>query len=184
MTEKLFISAQQLLDDSFRLGRAILKSGFRPTYIIGVWRGGAPIGIAVQEILDYNGVKTDHISIRTSSYDGMEQRTDEVRIHGLGYIIDNINAEDRLLIVDDTFDSGRSVGAIIDKLRALARRNTPEVIKVATIYYKPTLNKVGFAPDYYLHETDQWLVFPHEINGLSDDEIREHKPLVMLNQDD
>jgi len=55
MTEKLFISAQQLLDDSFRLGRAILKTDFRPTYIIGVWRGGAPIGIAVQEILDYNG---------------------------------------------------------------------------------------------------------------------------------
>ena len=31
-------------------------------------------------------------------------------------------------------------------------------------------------PDYYIHETDQWLVFPHELQGLSMDEIRANKP--------
>ena len=47
------------------------ESGFRPNYIVGVWRGGAPIGIAVQELLDVLGVKSDHIAIRTSSYESM-----------------------------------------------------------------------------------------------------------------
>jgi hypoxanthine phosphoribosyltransferase len=46
----------------------------RPSFIVGVWRGGTPVGIAVQEILDYLGVQTDHISIRTSAYYGINKR--------------------------------------------------------------------------------------------------------------
>ena len=75
MTDKQYISAQQLLEDSFRLGARILKSGFRPNFIVGVWRGGSPVGIAVQELLHYFGVDSDHISIRTSSYTGIGERT-------------------------------------------------------------------------------------------------------------
>ncbi|MEM7259455.1 MAG: hypothetical protein AAF404_18930, partial [Pseudomonadota bacterium] len=70
MVEKLHISAQSLLEDSWQLGVNILKSGFHPNFIVGVWRGGTPVGIAVQELLDFYGVHTDHISIRTSSYSG------------------------------------------------------------------------------------------------------------------
>ena len=33
-------------------------------------------------------------------------------------------------------------------------------------------------PDYYLHETDKWLVFPHELDGLTLDEIKDHKPEI------
>ena len=79
MAEKLFISAQQLLEDSFALGLDILDSGFRPDFIVGVWRGGTPVGIAVQELLDYFGVDTDHISIRTSSYQGIGERSERIR---------------------------------------------------------------------------------------------------------
>ena len=49
---KTFIHADQLLEDSFNLAWKVYESGFRPNYIIGVWRGGAPIGIAVQEFLE------------------------------------------------------------------------------------------------------------------------------------
>ena len=72
--EKRYISAQQLLEDSFRLGVEILNSGFRPHFIVGVWRGGTPVGIAVQEMLDFFGVETDHIAIRTSYYEGIGRR--------------------------------------------------------------------------------------------------------------
>ena len=37
-------------------------------------------------------------------------------------------------------------------------------------------NKTDAPPDYYIHETENWLVFPHELHGLSADEIRQHKP--------
>lgn len=178
MSDKIFISANELLEDSYRLAHRIFDDGFRPDYIVGIWRGGAPVGIAVQEWLAHKGVPTDHISIRTSSYTGIGEQTQEIRVHGLHYIVENANAEDSLLIIDDTFDTGRSVGAVIDAIRRLSRANTPGTIRVATVYYKPTLRKVGFEPDYYMHTTDKWLVFPHELQGLSDEEIAQHKPLA------
>ena len=58
--EKIFIQPTELLHDSFRLGVKILESGYVPDYIVAIWRGGTPIGIAVQELLDYAGVETDH----------------------------------------------------------------------------------------------------------------------------
>ena len=64
--KKLFIDSNKLLEDSFQLAWNIYKSGFKPDYIVGVWRGGAPVGIAVQELLDFLGVSSDHIAIRTS----------------------------------------------------------------------------------------------------------------------
>lgn len=179
MSDKIFISANELLEDSFRLGQQVFADGFRPDYIIGIWRGGTPVGIAVQELLEYRGVPTDHIAIRTSSYTGIEQQSDEIRVHGLHYIVENVNADDALLIVDDTFDSGRSIAAVIEAIKTLSRANTPRVIKTAVVYYKPTKRKVDFVPDYYLHETDKWLVFPHELQGLSEDEIAAHKPAAL-----
>jgi hypothetical protein len=80
--KKTYISAQQLLEDSFNLGLQIYESGFRPDYIVGVWRGGAPVGIAVQELLHVLGVEADHIAIRTSSYLGIGERAKKVQVHG------------------------------------------------------------------------------------------------------
>lgn len=173
--EKQYISAQQLLEDAFTLGVRILESGFKPAFIVGVWRGGTPVGIAVQELLDFFGVTTDHISIRTSLYRGIEERDTQIRVHGMHYLIENVDAEQGLLIVDDVFDTGMSIDAVIKHLHALARRNTPRDIRVATAYYKPSKNRTDRIPDYYVHETDRWLVFPHELRGLTREEIIAHK---------
>lgn len=173
--EKKYLTANELLLDSFRLAEQIFVRGFRPHFIVGVWRGGAPMGIAVQEYLDFMGVETDHIAIRTSSYYGIGQQSKEVRVHGLDYVIDNVNADEELLIVDDVFDSGRSILAIIEQIKLRARRNTPHSIKVACPWYKPQNNMTPITPDFYVHATDKWLVFPHELKGLSMEEILEGK---------
>ena len=177
-TDKIFITAEQLMQDSVELAGQILESDFRPDYIVGVWRGGTPVGIAVQEMLDFFGVETDHISIRTSSYRGIEKQRSRVRVHGLSYLTKQINAENSLLIVDDVFDTGLSVQAIVEKIHGRARKNAPDRIKVATAYYKPTKNKTKMKPDFFVHETAQWLVFPHEVDGLTRGEIQEHKPYL------
>ncbi|CAI8236342.1 MAG: Xanthine phosphoribosyltransferase [Glaciecola sp. HTCC2999] len=169
--EKYYISAQELLEDSFRLAHQVFEDGFRPEFIVGIWRGGAPIGIAVQEFFEYKAVSTDHIAVRTSSYYGIGQQSREIKVHGLHYILENCNATDKLLIVDDVFDSGRSVEALIAQLRLQMRLNTPTDIRVACPWYKPKNNKTDIIPDYYVKETHEWIVFPHEINGLSKDEI-------------
>jgi len=179
MTEKIYLSAQGLLEDAFRLGARVVQSGFQPSIMIAIWRGGAPIGIAVQEILSYVGVETDHIAIRTSSYGaGIDDRRGNIRIHGLNYLIKRIRHEDRLLIVDDVFDTGHTIEAVIDELRRRARLNTPQDIRVAVPYYKPGRNETGRVPDYYLHETDSWIKFPHSLEGLGEEEIRVQRPAI------
>ena len=176
MDEKIYLSAQGLLNDSFELGLRIFKSGFTPSFIVGVWRGGTPVGIAVQEILDHLGVKTDHIDIRTSSYLGMDKRDKIVRVHGLEYVIGTANWVDGLLIVDDVFDTGNSIKAILETLQSKMRRNLPKDIRVATAWYKPEKNQTDIVPDYYIHETDECLVFPHELDGLTREEMFANKP--------
>ena len=173
--DKLFIQADELLSDSFKLAWKVYESGYRPNYIIGVWRGGAPIGIAVQEFLDVLGVPSDHIAIRTSHYKGTGDRDSKVEVYGLNYIIKQVESEDSLLIVDDVHDTGISIQKIILDLQTACKKNTPE-IKVATPYFKPNKNQTNRQPDFYLHETEKWLVFPHELEGLSIDEIIEFKP--------
>ena len=173
--DRQFLSANELLLDSFKLAEQIYLRGFRPHFIVGVWRGGAPMGIAVQEYLDYMGIHTDHIAIRTSSYYGINQQLRDVRVHGLDYVIDNVEADQELLIVDDVFDSGRSIRAVIEEIRKRARRNTPHTIKIACPWYKPTHNVTDITPDFYVHATDKWLVFPHELKGLTLEEILQGK---------
>jgi len=175
--DKTVISAQDLLEDSFRLGLDVLESGFRPTLIIAIWRGGTPVGLAVQEILDYCGVESDHIAIRTSSYVDVDKRG-AVAVHGLNYIIKKICHDDRLLIVDDVFDTGNTIVAVIEELRNRARDNTPDDIRVAVPWYKPSRNETDLVPDYYIHETAEWLVFPHELDALTPDELRTARPAV------
>ena len=181
--EKHFITAQELLEDSFRLAAKVYNDGFRPQFIVGIWRGGAPIGIAVQEYFDFKKVETDHIAVRTSSYYGINQQSKEIKVHGLHYIIENANASDSLLIVDDVFDSGRSIEALITQLNVLSRKNMPQDVRIACPWYKPQNSKVDFSPDYYLHESSEWLVFPHELSGLTPDEIIEGKKDLVNIQD-
>ena len=115
--EKHFIQAKQLLQDSFELAWQVYQSDFQPNYIVGVWRGGAPIGIAVQEFLDVLGVESDHIAIRTSYYSSMGERKKNEQVYGLNYIIKKLESEDSLLIVDDVHDTGVSVKQIIKDLK-------------------------------------------------------------------
>jgi len=177
---KLFIEEQDLLLDGYRLGVRIFNSGFRPDFIVGIWRGGSAVGIVVQECLQYLGIETDHISIRTSyrgksTYQDVIDHADSIRVHGAQYLYETMNAADKLLIVDDVYSSGLNIKAVIDRLRAKMRRNMPADVRVAVPWYKPARNRTNRIPDYYLHETDQWLVLPYELNSLTLEEIYRHK---------
>ncbi len=174
--EKVYLTAQSLLEDSFKLSQQILESGFKPTFIIAVWRGGAPIGIAVQEYLHFHGIHADNIAIRTSSYSGIDNQQREVKVLGLNYLVKNIQNHDTLLIVDDVFDTGRSIEAILKQLKKMARRNMPEDIRVAVPYYKPSRNITDIVPDYVVHETSDWLKYPHSMEGLTQEEMAQKRP--------
>lgn len=179
--DKHFVDAEDLLLDSYRLGVQIFKSGFKPDFIIGLWRGGSAVGIAVQECLQHLGVKTDHIGVRTSytgmsTYKTMIRNASEIRVHGLQYPVDTLSADKKLLIVDDVYSTGLNVKAVIDELQRKARRNMPSDIRVAAAWHKPESLKTGRPADFFVHETNQWLVLPYEIGGLTEEEIRTFRP--------
>ena len=179
---KTFVSADDLLLDSFRLAVAVRDSGFRPDFLVGLWRGGSAVGIAVQEGLESLGIETDHIAVRTSytgqpGYREMVDKAESIRVHGLDYLVDKVCQEHSLLIVDDVYSTGSSVKAVIERLAKKARRNLPHDIRIATVWYRATERTVR-VPDYYIHETADWLVLPYELHGLTVQELRERKPEI------
>jgi hypothetical protein len=97
-------------------------------------------------------------------------------VHGLSYLVSRVTDDASLLIVDDVFDTGRSVAAVIEELRRRARKNTPTDIRIAVPYHKPARNETDRQPDYALYETSEWLKYPHSLEGLSRDEINQHRP--------
>ena len=175
-----FIAADDLLQDSFQLAANIYEAGFKPDFLVGLWRGGSSVGIAVQEGLDYFGVKTDHIAIRTSytgarNYSQMVSKAESIRVHGLQYLLENLCAHHSMLIVDDVYSTGSSVSAVISQLTAKTRRNMPRDIRIASVWYRPT-EKTLRTPEYFVHETNDWLVLPYELSGFSLEELQENRP--------
>ena len=133
---KHYISPQQLLQDSYQLGWQVYASGYRPDFIIGVWRGGTPVAIAVHELLHILGVHSDHTAIRTSSYSGMQRSEQEVVVDGLEYLDGKLSPEHQLLLVDDVHDTGLSLQQVVHDLGEAHGELCPE-IRLATPYYKP-----------------------------------------------
>ena len=175
---KRYIDANELLEDAFRLAVLIYQSGFRPDLIIGVWRGGTPVAMAVHEYYEYKGILTDHVAIRAASYTGINVRNKEVVVTGLEYVFDRTTPGQQILIIDDVFDSGNSFRAILEQLQTHYGSEICQRVRIACPWYKPHNNRTELVPDYYLHETDSWLVFPHELAGLTEEEIRHGKPAI------
>lgn len=171
--KKIYLSANDYLLDSFRLARLILDSGWLPEDIIALWRGGAPVGVAIHEFLHYTGLRPRHRVIKCQSYIGIQSRHHEVLIEDAEEIVRSIVPGSRLLIVDDVFDSGNTAQAILKRLAP-----TGADIRFATVYWKPGQNRTTLKPDFYLKETEDWLVFPHELDGLTPEEVRIKNPVL------
>jgi hypoxanthine phosphoribosyltransferase len=168
---KHYITPDSLRESSFMLGSKVINDNFIPDFMVSIFRGGGPISICIHELLKYCKIPTDHISIRTSRYTGIDQTMPTVQVHNLGYLVERLNKNSKVLLVDDVLDSGLSLAAVITELNEQLKDNMPTDVRIATVYYKPTRNKTTLVPDYYIHETDEWIVFPHELEGLTIEEI-------------
>jgi len=172
MSDKIYLSANELMRDSFRLGQLVLDSGWRPDVLIALWRGGTPVGVAVHELLLYHDIPTIHMAVKCQSYSGIGQRG-EVVFENTAAIFAQIRPDHRVLVVDDIFDSGCTARAA---LRLLAPRCVE--VRLATLYWKPNANVTDLRPHYHVRETDAWIVFPHELEGLTAAEVRQKDPAL------
>ena len=177
MSDKVPITATALLADSFRLAARVLASGFEPSLLIGVWRGGTPVAIAMHEFFVYRGITPlEHFPVQTSSYGGVDARSGTIEVNFPDALLKRMHTGQRLLVVDDVFDTGLSLDELLGRLRAAAGSRFPADTRIACPWYKPARNRTGRIPDYFLHETDRWLLFPHELQGLDSVTLRRMKP--------
>ena len=169
--KKTYIDANGYLLDTFRLARKILDSGWLPEDIIALWRGGAPVGIGIHEFFCYHGVRARSRVLKCHSYTGIRQQNATVEFENAEEIFSSVVPGSRLLVVDDVFDTGRTAEAVVGRLAACKAD-----LRVATVYWKPAANLTKMKPDYYVRATDEWVVFPHEMEGLTPEEIRVKDP--------
>ena len=60
-----------------------------------------------------------------------------------------------VLIVDEVWDSGRTIEAVTRRVREAGGIPT-----TAVLHYKPGRSEVDARPDHYVVETDGWVVYP------------------------
>jgi len=92
--------------------------------------------------------------VSCSTYTGVGQTLDEPVF--LQFPSDALLVGKRILVVDDVWDSGKTAIAVRDRIRKAGGE-----ADVAVIHFKPARNKFpGQKPDYYVMETDDWIVYP------------------------
>ena len=175
LNDKHYLSADDFLRDVWRLAAAIRKSEWKPDFLIALWRGGTPPGIAIHEFLKVSGWNdVRHLPLKCSSYTGIGENAGEVRFFCAEPVFGMLRKGDKVLIVDDVFDTGKTAAAVKAKLDALGVE-----MKMACVYWKPQKNLTSLKPDYFTKDVGlEWIVFPHEIEDLTKEEIREKDPLL------
>ncbi len=167
----LHIDPDAFLLDTFRLGKKIYDSGFRPKHAISIWRGGTPVGLGVDGYFRSRGLQLSHSTIATDSYTGIGEQG-QVTVKNLEHLVQVICPEDGLLIIDDVYESGNTIKRIVELLRKMARANAPTEIRVATVHHKPGRSAYTELPLIALHEIEEdvWIDYPHELADLVSDD--------------
>ena len=166
---KTYISADGYLRDIWRLAAEIRGSGWRPDRLIGLWRGGAPAAIAVHEFFKASGWSVEHVPLKCASYSGIGRNEGEVEFFGGEAVFGGVRKGEKVLVVDDIFDTGKTAAAIHSKMAGLGVD-----MRLACVYWKSPANQTSLSPDYFVRDVGgDWLVFPHEIDGLSGGEVSE-----------
>ncbi len=164
--EFLFRKPNEILNQSFQLGKKLHDLGFYPNHAISLWRGGTLIGLGINEYYRMKGKFINHTSIATSSYnDKYEQK--EVIVKGLEHLTKVVVPEDKLLIIDDVFDTGETVNTLLEVMKKRCRKNMPKEIIIATLDRKPLKNKYRFNVVSLNDVKDTlWVNYPHEVSDL------------------
>lgn len=171
--EKHYISAGQMEQDCWAFAKDLFRKGLDFDLFVGVTRGGAQVSIYMQEVfMVLTGKGKDYATIQARSYTGIFDARNEIMVDNVDAVIRHIKPGIRVLVVDDIFDRGKTFEAVRDAI--LAKLPYPDVhLSMATLYYKPENSLVSMKPDYFyrIFGAKDWIVLPHELDGLNADEM-------------
>jgi len=183
--KKVFIPYNTVRDNALKLAARIYTDGFIPDIIYLPLRGGAYMGNVMSEffkIVLKDSRPVFYAAVVARSYQNIREQ-DEIMIDGWTYDPEHLRNGDKVLFIDDIFDSGRTLNYLVD---VILRRGIPRKdIAVAVhdykeIQYKSQEKKIQ--PDYWCNkytinseDEDLWIHYlSHELIGLSPDEVQTH----------
>lgn len=158
----LFVLDKHIYPMARELALKAYLDGVRPSYLIGVWRGGTPIGIAMYDVFcalaERRGFPKPrfHNVVKTESYKGVD-RAGVVKVANMPAVLEELTIDDRALICEDVFERGVTSVALSQPLRDAGVSHSFYVL-----FYKPEHKRVPTSPDGSLYTTDLWVVMPHE----------------------
>ena len=174
LNDKHYLGGDEYLHDMWRLAAKVKASGWKPDILIALWRGGAPVGVAMHEYFKVAGWNLQHVPVKCASYTGIGEIKGEVVFTHGDIVFGMLRKGDKVLVVDDVFDTGKTAAAVKARIDA-----TGAEMKMACVYWKPQKNLTGMKPDYFVKDVGlDWIVFPHEIEGLTKDEIAIKDPIL------
>jgi hypoxanthine phosphoribosyltransferase len=141
---------------SVTLADQIITSGMtRPERVLILPRGSLMPANIVTRFLNIKGHEILSAGV-TSYVNGATERTDFT----IGQFPTEEDVADKdILAIDEVCDTGHTLDYVTRRLRTMGGRVTS-----AVLHYKPTHSETGFVPDYYVEETDTWVVYPWEVH--------------------
>ena len=181
---KEFLPYQTVRNNAIKLASRINREGFIPDVIYVSLRGGAYMGNVISEF--FKLVRRDrrpayYAAVVARSYKGVGEQ-DHVRVDGWTYDPEYLRSDDKVLLVDDIYDSGRTVNHLVQLImdKGIPRGD----VRVAVHDYKLRRyqrQQLPVQPDYWCRfhdiatpEDDFWIHYlSHELVGLSEQEKKE-----------
>ena len=145
----LHVSWNDVQKMSEKLAETVMESGFRPDVVVAVSRGGFAPARILCDLLDVKKLASVKVEYYTSV--GVRGR-EPVIVYPLNADVKNL----RVSVVDDVADSGHS----LLKAKTHVEEKGASEVRTATLHYKPWS---VVKPDYYVDETEDWVVYPWEV---------------------
>ena len=182
---KEFLQFDVVRDNALKLAHRIYTEGFIPDVIYVSLRGGAYLGNVISEyfkIVHKGERPVYYAAVVARSYTGVGT-TEKIRIDGWTYSPDYLQVGDKVLLIDDIFDSGKTINCLAQVIldKGIPRKD----LKIAVHDYKYFHDKkeqLPFQPDYWCRKLETtinaestWIHYmSHELVGLSEAEAEEN----------
>jgi hypothetical protein len=155
MTKIKYLTYKQIHTAIIELVIMMEKANYKPDIIMPIAKGGiVPAGILGQHFLE-----AKFYMIQTKSYISVDKQEDSVKVYIPKSISKDIEKDAKILIVDDIYDTGKTMQAITKVLKDNGIKNNTVT---ATLYYKEESNGT---PDFFAESIKKgtWLHFPWEL---------------------
>ena len=150
------VSWEEIVEWSRGLARKIKESGYKPTVIIAVARGGY---VPARLLADFLNV-TNMLSIQSQHWTEAAKAAEKA-ILKFPYKVDL--SEHDALLVDDIVDTGDT---LLLAREYILENWKPRTLKIATLQWISPVAK--FRPDYYYIEVKEWTWFQYPWTRLED----------------